>query len=167
MNYRFFLVGLALSAGISLGWSPNSRAQSPSASPSSSPPPLSSDGSPSAAMTYPDGSGVQAQGRSGRFPLVAAGAGQSINLQLRFAGGAASTGLIVQNLDGGNIPATQINSTIAADGTASFQFQTGGKPGLYRVLINQGGSVSLLQFWVLDPTNAAANPPTVQPSAGN
>src|SRR6202043_2076745 len=55
----------------------------PSASPTATPT-LTVDNSPTATMTFPDGSSLNVQSQSGRFPLVAGCAGQSINIELGF-----------------------------------------------------------------------------------
>ena len=155
-------VGLALLASVNFITLPPASAQS-SGSVVPKAPSLSSDGSPTAAMSFPNGSSLAVRSKSSRFPLIAANAGQTLNIQLRFAVSVAASSLIVQPLDGGVVPDAQGNSSIAADGTASVQFQTGNRPGLYRVLLNQGGSISVLQFWVADPQQPTSGPPVLQP----
>jgi len=155
-------IGLALLASVHLITIPPALTQSLGPVPLTAPS-LTSDGSPTAAMSFPNGSSLAVRSKSGRFPLVAANAGQSLNIQLQFAPNAVDNGLIVQSLDGGVIPDAQGNSATAADGTASIQFQTGSRPGLYRVLLNQGGSISILQFWVADPQQPNSGPPALQP----
>jgi len=140
-------------------------AQSPQPSPAS-PPSILVNGSPTAAMTFPDGSSLGVRSKNGRFPLVAGPAGQSVTIQLRFAPNPTNASLIAAPLDGGTMVASQITS-VAVDGTASIQFQPAIQPGLYRVLLNQGGAMSILQFWVADPQRPNAGPPALQPSSGN
>jgi hypothetical protein len=105
--------------------------------------------------------------RAGLFSMIASQPGQAIGIQLRFASGVADTSLVAEALDGGVIPQAQANSSLASDGTAAVQFQVGSKSGLYRVALNQGGNVSLFQFWVADPGSAATNRAAIQPSTGN
>jgi len=139
-------------------------AQSPPPGPVS-PPSILVNGSPTAAMTFPDGSSLGVRSKNGRFPLVAGPAGQSVNIQLRFAPNPTDTSLLIAPLDGGTVP--QSSTSVAVDGTASSQFQPGIQPGLYRVLLNQGGAMSILQFWVADPQQPNAGPPALQSSLGN
>lgn len=138
-------------------------AQSPAATPApeASPPSIQSDDSPSATVTFASGASTQISSQSGYFPLVASNAGEAhtINLQLPAT---APRNLIVQPLDGGALGAGAQSSAVSVDGTTSFQFQLGMKAGRYRVLLNDGGVTTLLQFWVADPQNPQANPPAVQ-----
>jgi hypothetical protein len=76
----------------------------------------------------------------------------------------ANTALTLQSLDGGNISGQASNAVVAADGTVSFHFQTGNKPGLYRVFMIGAGGNSTLSFWVADPTNPQINRPVVNPA---
>jgi hypothetical protein len=150
----FFLVSVNL---VSIS---NLSAQSPPAA-GSSPPSIQSDGAPTAAVTFPSGASAPMRSRSGRFPLVASSPGQAVTVKLQLPPGAARN-LVVQSLDGNALSAGAQTSAIAADGSTSFQFQPGARPGVYRVLLNDGGTMTLLQFWVADPQNPRSNPPTVQ-----
>src|SRR6266487_4254721 len=111
-------------------------------------PTVLADGSPTVAITFPSGASLQLRSTSDLFPLVAADAGASLNIQLRFAADLAGVTITAQPLDGGTASSTQDNPTVAADGTASIQFQAASQPGLYRVLLNTGGVFTTLTFWV-------------------
>jgi hypothetical protein len=156
------ICGLVLVSLVSVGIETIS-AQSP-APIAASPPDLHANDSPSVAVTYPDGSSLTARGSKGQFPLIAAVAAQTLNIELRFPPNAAK-GLIVQPLDGGTSPQANGAST-RLDGTASAQFQPNNQPGLYRVLLYQGGKISILQFWVPDPQRPDSGPPALKPSFG-
>lgn len=111
-------------------------------------------------MSFADGRSIALRSMSGRFPLVAANPGETVSVKLRFAsqGGVA----VAQCLDGGALSNGADNIALDANGSGSFQFQLGAKPGLYRVVISSGRAVSTLQFWVTDPTTPAANPAALQ-----
>ena len=126
----------------------------------STPPPILSDGSPTEAITFGDNRSVNVRSKGGRFPLVAADPNKVAQVQLQLTPGARS--LTIALLDGGVLNSGAQNSAVAADGTTSFQIQPGAHPGLYRVLLIDGGTTTLLPFWVADPQNPRSNPPTVQ-----
>ena len=138
-------------------------AQSPAATPApdASPPSIQSDDSPIATVTFASGASIQISSPSGCFPLVASNAGEAHTINLQLPAGLPRN-LIVQLLDGGALNAGGQSSAVSVDGTTSFQFRPGTKSGRYRVLLNDGGVTTLLQFWVADPQNPQANPPTVQ-----
>lgn len=88
---------------------------------------------------------------------------ETIDIKLQFSSEWAGTPLVLQALDGGNVSATPKNAVIAEDGTASFRFQAGDQPGLYRVSIIGAAGGSTLKFWIADPKNPKANPPVLNP----
>jgi hypothetical protein len=117
-----------------------------------------------AAITFSNGSSLKVRsGKSGQFPLVAANPGETVGIQMRFPSALARARTIAQALDGGVIPASQQDSSLAFDGTTSIQFQLPAQPGLYRVVIRAGAAASTLQFWVVDLQNPSANPPALKP----
>jgi hypothetical protein len=122
-----------------------------------SPPPLLSDGSPTASIQFADGRTLPIRSQDGQFPLVIGYAGQTMTVACRIPAAIASR-LVIQSLDGGAISAL---SPVAADGTTLLQFQTGTQPGLYRVLVILGSYSATLQFWVPSPTGD--NPPVLTP----
>jgi len=121
-----------------------------------SPPPLPSDGSPTASILFPDGRVLPILSQSGQFPLVLSTAGQALTVQARVPAALLSR-LVIQALDGGTLS----TSPPAADGTTLLQFQTGAQPGLYRILFVLGDRSATLQFWV--PIPNGDNPPTLTP----
>jgi len=125
-------------------------------------PPSSTDGkSPTALITFASGKSCRIRSQNGRFALVAASAGETVSVELRFPPGIVESAN-VQCLDGGVLSAGAENISLDADRLGSFRFQVGSKPGLYRVPINSGGAAATLQFWVLNPDNPRSNPATLQ-----
>ena len=124
---------------------------------------MSSASSPTAAMTFADGSSLSTRCKEGQFPIVAALGGQTVNIQLQFPLTAALSSLIIEPLDGGSLINGPSEMSIAVDGGVSIQFQPENGPGLYRILLNQAGSMSLLRFWVADPQQPNSGPPAIQP----
>jgi len=163
MNSKVLFCAVLTALPISITPSTFAQSAQPGASPVTAPA-VTASNSPTAAMTYPDGSSLSVRSHGGHFPLVAGPAGQTVNIQLRFPSNPANTALTIGALDGGTIP--QSSTSVASDGTASLQFQPGTQPGRYRVLLNQGGSLSTLEFWVPDPQRPNSGPPAVQPSPG-
>jgi hypothetical protein len=161
--FSAFQAALALATGTLMGVAPVCLAQSSASTPTveASPPSIQSDDSPAATVTFASGASTQISSQSGYFPLVASNAGEAHTINLQLSAGAPRN-LTVQPLDGGAINAGAERSAVSVDGTTSFQFQLGMKAGRYRVLLNDGGVTTLLQFWVADPQNPQANPPTVQ-----
>jgi hypothetical protein len=129
--------------------------------PSGSTPPSPIDNqNPTMAANFADGRSIALRSMSGRFPLVAANSGETVSVKLRFA--SQGRVAVAQCLDGGALSNGAGNIALDANGSGSFQFQLGAKPGLYRVVISSGGARSMLQFWVTDPTSPAANPAALQ-----
>lgn len=163
---RFFLLpALLFLAGFHLVVVTSSPAQTDQVL-TIAPPAVLDDGNPTAAISFPNGGSLRVRSADGFFPLVGIDAGQPVSIQLRFAVTAVGTLLSAGPLDGGVVSAAQNNATIAADGTASIQFQAATQPGLYRIFLEAGGVISALQFWVADPQNNAATPPTVNATGG-
>jgi hypothetical protein len=109
-----------------------------------------------AVVTLASGESVEVRSTSDVFPLVSAGAGETVNVQFKFSLGAAGATLTAQPLDGGSV---LINSLpIGLDGTVSMQFQVGTLPGLYRMLLNAGGQLITLQFSVPNPEEPLPTP---------
>jgi hypothetical protein len=110
-------------------------------------------------VQFADGFTLSVQSASNKFPLVAANGGSGVNVQLRFATALAGSPLIVQPLDGGTV--NDQNSTIGDDGTAGISFQLPTRPGLYRAQLTCGSTGTTLQFWIADPAQPDAGPPTL------
>lgn len=115
-----------------------------------------SQSSSSASVIFSNGSSLKLRTKSGDFPLVAVGAGESVNVQLPFDN-TSSSPFVLQALDGGT--ATQTN----ANGTMSIQFQAASQPGLYRVSVRAGNATSIFRFWVTDPQNPSSNAAALKP----
>jgi hypothetical protein len=72
----------------------------------------------------------------------------------------AGATVTVRPLDGGEV----IGGISVTNGSASIAFQAGSQPGLYRVVVDGDGTTATLQFWVVNPLNARANPPVLNPT---
>jgi len=84
----------------------------------------------------------------GKFAPMAANPGETADVHLHFPAVYAGTPLVIAGMDGGYVELTEQSASIDSQGRASFQFQTGVDPGVYRVLIVAGDTPSLLQFSV-------------------
>jgi len=128
----------------------SANAQSPPPGPPGPPPspPGLIDRSPSVAVSLPNNASAQAHSHQGRFPHFLTPLSQTITVYLRFSSDLAGTEVIANGLDGGTISSNAL--IVGNDGTVSFQFQPGTQPGLYRLFVNAGDEVGLLQFEVED-----------------
>jgi hypothetical protein len=127
-------------------------------------PALRTDQNPTAAITFASGASLKVRsGESGDFPLVAAEPGETVSIQARFPTNLGRGGLVAQALDGGVVPRAQQDSSLAADATASIQFQLPTRPGLYRVLLNGSGVITTLRFWIADAANPSTNQAALRP----
>lgn len=84
----------------------------------------------------------------GQFPPVAASPGETADIYLHFPAVYAGAPLLIEGMDGGDVQLTQQSTTIDSQGRASFEFQAGADPGLYRILIVAADTPSMLQFSV-------------------
>jgi hypothetical protein len=127
-------------------------------------PALRANETAAATITFSNGSSLKvSSGKSGEFPLVAANPGETVNIQVRFPANLGRSRIIAQALDGGVIPASQQDSSLAVDATNSIQFQLPIQPGLYRVLLNGGGAMRTVKFLIVDPQNPSANSAALKP----
>lgn len=133
----------------------HSDAQSPT--PETSPPPLASDGIPTASIMFPNGRSLQLSGGGGRFPLVSGIPGQNLTIQCRIPPSLAPS-LVILPLDGGKVT---LLSPPTPDGLTTVQFQPKSQPGLYRVMVALGTYTTTLQFWIPNPEGD--NPATLTP----
>ena len=108
---------------------------------------------PSAVITVASGQARRSHSAAGRFAPLSLNPLGTAAIKLQFAATLAGTPVTIQALDGGSVGLTDQSATIASDGTISFQFQAGAPPGLYRVLVIAGGTVSMVQFSVPSPTS--------------
>jgi hypothetical protein len=114
-----------------------------------------------AAITFANAGSLTLHSTQTGFPMIGLNANEAVTIELQFPQTIAGTLIAIQPLDGGSV--TGQNTLIAVDGKTSFQFRAASQPGLYRVLFNANGKPSLFRFWVADPNNPAANPPTLRP----
>ena len=72
--------------------------------------------------------------------------GNTASVQLRYPLGLSGTTLLLEAIDGGGISGN--NVVIDADRTAFLQFQVPTDAGVYRLMVNASGQLTLLQFEV-------------------
>jgi len=128
------------------------------------PTPAAVDPRPSVTFSFADATHVTTRSTEGRFRPVGLHLNEVVAVTVQFPSQWANTPLTLQALDGGNISGQASNAVVTADGTVSFHFQTGSKPGLYRVFMIGAGGNSILSFWVADPTNPQINRTVVNPA---
>jgi hypothetical protein len=148
VKLRPLVTGLAFFASVTLCSISTLPAQTDSlvsSAPATSPP------AASGVITFASGQAIRAHSAAGRFPPVTLNPLETASIKLRFAATLAGAPVIVQPLDGGTVGLTDQSATVALDGTTSFQFQAANQPGLYRVLVIAGGTVSMVQFSVPAP----------------
>ena len=150
-NFSSFFVCLALSASIVVA-TLNADAQSTSGLTSESGSPLS------ARIVTDSGKVFNLTLRNDRFQRVGLTPGQITNISLTFPSSMAGQIISAAPLDGGSVTLAN-QGAIAADGSVSLTFKAGSPVGVYRVLLSQGDSVQILQFWVKDLNNTQNNPP--------
>jgi len=132
-----------------------SAAQLDGQTPVATPPPLLSDQSPTASILFPGGRSLSIRSHGGQFPLVIGYSAQTFTVQCRIPPAILSN-LIIAPLDGGSISPPTLNP----DGTTTLQYQFGGQPGLYRILVGFPPFFATLRFWV---PGSGDNPPVLTP----
>ncbi len=146
---KLCILSVLAAASVNLLFFTTATGQSPSPSPTPEPsPPPVINGEPSAAVSapgIPEGEANRIHSKRHVFPSVTM-EGNVMTASLRFPVELAGSTLIVQALDGGAV--SQDELTVGEDGTACVQFEPPSAPGLYRVMVNAGGAVTLLQFEV-------------------
>ena len=86
---------------------------------------------------------------------------QIVSVSVKFAAMKVGHSITIEALDGGYIRTAGWPLIVAADNTTSFTFQASGEPGMHRVILHDGAQEIGLQFWILDQSNPAANPSTI------
>jgi hypothetical protein len=118
---------------------------------------------PKSTFTLSDGKQVSSRSRSGRFPLVALSADETVDIALQLpARSPANSAMGAYPLDGGKIVSVSRRNQETGE-LASIRFQAGGQPGLYRVVVPGFGPPTVLQFWVEDRNNPNAKIPVINP----
>ncbi len=119
---------------------------------------------PVAVIGWADGRWLTATAERGVSGLVGVQPGEIVTVQLSFPLTLAGQRFVAESLDGGALTADQPLSVINPDGTVNLTFKAGALPGLNRVAVQTGGQISLLRFWVLDPTNRTSHPALLSPA---
>ena len=87
--------------------------------------------------------------------------GQVISIGLKFNEERTGEQLIVSSPDGGVLSGHD-NLSISSTSNASFSYQAGAAPGLYRIVLQTASEEYLFEFYVLDLTDPTKNPPRVR-----
>ena len=86
---------------------------------------------------------------------------QAIDIALQYPVALAGHRVAVEPLDGGQVLTPAQNLAVAIDGTFTFRYQAGAKPGLYQVRVHYDAQAVALQFWVLDNAHLENSPPVI------
>jgi hypothetical protein len=146
---KLFILSVLAAASLNLLFFTTASGQDPSPSPTPEPsptPPELLDSEPSAVVSVGEQEPQTMHSRKGQFPVVQLQPGDTASVQLRFPPGLAGTTLLLEALDGGTVSTDNI--VIDSDGTASVQFQVPADAGVYRLMVNASGQLTLLQFGV-------------------
>lgn len=154
------LVRLALVASL-LFLSFSSRAQTPA---SVLPGALNSTTDASAVITYAANQSVTATMHKGSSDRIGLQPNQIVAVTVQLTGIQVGRQLSIQPLDGGKLASSANRIVVGSDGTFSFRFQAGPRPGVSQLSIHDGEQEIGLQFWVLNTQDARCNPPVLTPT---
>lgn len=118
---------------------------------------------PLATVVFPNGYLIEARTRDGSSPLMGILANETVNVQLTFPATCIGQTILTEALDSGLATAARPDETLGSDGMVPFVFTAGDQPGLYRIVIKVGETVSTLQFWVANLEDPSVNPPVLLP----
>ena len=104
---------------------------------------------------------LQIRGRNG--PRVLLRAGHKTTVVLHYDPSYAGLTVDATALDAGDISFPGGRNFVGAGGTVVLQLQWRQEPGLYRIMLNCGGIVSTLRFWVPDPAQPGVDPSVIVP----
>jgi hypothetical protein len=110
-------------------------------------------------VTLADEEVIEKESRTGKFDPVKLEAGASTDLKVEFPLSLADKGVLVQQLDGGQLSIDGESARIDQEGRLSLSFAVDDQPGIYRLVVidPDGGEdgnatvVGLMQFEVPDP----------------
>jgi len=86
---------------------------------------------------------------------------QTIDITLQYPVDLAGRRVAVEPLDGGQVLTPAQSLAVAVNGTFTFRYQAGTKPGLYQVRVHYDAQAVALQFWVLDNAHLDNTPPVL------
>lgn len=86
----------------------------------------------------------------GNFQRINVGPKEKVQVQVAYPQGAEGDPVAVVVEDGGHLNENQMSEVAALDKQQNvrFQFQTTGQSGIYRIVLNNGADVKVLNFWV-------------------
>ena len=109
-------------------------------------------------ITLEGGEIIEDKSSNGKFEPVTVDPGATSDVGLQFPASLASTPVVVQALDGGQLGIDGNSATINQNGMLSFPFQVTDQPGVYRVLVidpnadeDSPAIVGVVQFEVPNP----------------
>ncbi len=117
----------------------------------------SGDG-PVAVVSFADGRWLTATAERGLSSPIGLQPNDEVTLELSFPQDFAGQPIGAESLDGGTLLSSQRTAILNADGAINLTFAAGTQPGLHRIAVRAGGTVSLLRFWVIDPANPTSHP---------
>jgi hypothetical protein len=161
MKFSTLLAGLAVLASITFFPVSLSLAQTAQVDPQQLG--QSGDG-PVAVVLLSDGRWLATTAERGLSSLIGLQPNDQVTLELSFPQDFAGQPIGAESLDGGTLSSSQRTATLNADGVLSLTFAAGVQPGLHRIALRAGGTVSLLRFWVIDPANPSSHPVLLSPS---
>jgi hypothetical protein len=161
MKFSIRLAGLAAFASVMFFAVSLSQAQTAQVDPQQ----LGQSGAgPVAVVSFSNGRWLVATAERGLSSLIGLQANDQVTLELSFPQDFAGQPIGAESLDGGTLSASQRTTTLNADGAVNLTFAAGVQPGLHRIALRAGGTVSLLRFWVIDPANPSSHPALLSPS---
>lgn len=122
---------------------------------------------PIAQITMDDGAGLTLKLRGRHSQRVLLRAGQRATVLLRYDQADARLALNVSAMDGGTVSFPAERNFVGPDGMVVLQFSDARDPGLYRVVVNCGATVSTLQFWVPNPDDPGPDASIAVPTASS
>lgn len=144
----------------SSNWTGSALAQT---SPSSLPLDPFPDQPKTATVTLGVGKVVSPRRHKVTFEKVGLQPGQAVTVSLRYPIPLAGRTVAIEPLDGGRVLTPVQDLAVGLDGTFTFQYQAGKKPGLYQVRIHYETQAIALQFWVFDNAHLENGPPVLTP----
>jgi hypothetical protein len=118
---------------------------------------------PAAQMTMDDGTGVTVKLRGKHSRPVLLRPGHKTTVVLQYDSARAGLVLDAMAMDGGTVTFPANRNFVGPGGNVVIQFSVAREPGLYRVLLDCGGILSTLQFWVPDPEGPGLDASVIVP----
>ena len=143
-------IGLAILAGVSLGFAATARAQD--------------DGGPlsralAATVDYGNNNIFQPAKHNPDFERLGLLPEQLLTITVQFPVELGGQAIIAEPLDGGILTLPDGGLFVGSDGNVNFQFQASEFPGACRIAVHQPDDSNFIQLWVVDPQHPENTPP--------